>query len=66
MEEFMTDKTIMNTKEVAEYLGVSSNTVRLWRGKDRGPKFSIRGYKSFSYKREDVEAFAKELGYVTE
>lgn len=61
----MTDKT-MNTKDVAEYLGVSANTVRLWRGLDRGPKFSSRGYKSYVYKREDVVEFAKKMGYVTE
>ncbi len=56
----------MTGKEVAEYLGVSVNTVNVWRKRNRGPKFSIRGYNTYTYKREDVEEFAKKMGYVEE
>ncbi len=59
----MTDK-ILKTKDVADLLGVSINTVRLWREKDRGPKFFIKGYGRYFYYESDVRAFAEEMGYV--
>lgn len=54
---------IMTSKDVAEYLGVSVNTVNVWRKSDRGPKFFQRGYGRFFYKQDDVISFAKEHGY---
>lgn len=60
----MTEKTdLLNTKEVADFLDVSPNTVRLWREKERGPEYFQRGYKRYFYKLADVKAFAKEMGY---
>ena len=58
----MEDK-IIKTSDVAKMLGVSVNTVRLWREKERGPKFFQRGYGRYFYKQSDVEAFAKAMGY---
>lgn len=58
----MTDK-IMKTKDVAALLDVSINTVRLWRLKDRGPKFFKRGYGRYFYYEKDVLAFKQEMGY---
>lgn len=60
----MTDK-IIQTKDVANMLGVSINTIRLWREKERGPKFFVRGYGRYFYYEQDVLDFAKEMGYVT-
>ena len=60
----MTQENTMKTSDVAEYLGVSVNTVRIWREKGRGPKFIERGYSRYIYLREDVEQFAKDKGYV--
>ncbi len=60
----MTDK-IIKTKDVANMLGVSINTIRLWREKERGPKFFVRGYGRYFYNEQDVLDFAKEMGYVT-
>lgn len=60
----MTDK-IIKTKDVANMLGVSINTVRLWREKKRGPKFFIKGYGRYFYYENDVLTFAKEMGYGT-
>lgn len=60
----MTDK-IIKTKDVAEILGVSINTVRLWRKKERGPKYFRRGYGRYFYFEDDVLSFAKEMGYET-
>lgn len=59
----MTDK-IIKTKDVADMLGVSINTIRLWREKERGPKFFMRGYGRYFYYENDVLTFAKEMGYV--
>ena len=58
----MTDK-IMKTKDVAALLGVSINTVRLWREKERGPKYFEKGYGRYFYNESDVISFAKEMGY---
>lgn len=60
----MTDK-IIQTKDVANMLGVSINTIRLWREKERGPKFFVRGYGRYFYYEQDVLDFAKEMGYAT-
>lgn len=60
----MTDK-IIKTKDVADMLGVSINTIRLWREKKRGPKFFMRGYGRYFYYENDVLAFAKDMGYDT-
>ncbi len=60
----MTDK-IIKTKDVANMLGVSINTIRLWREKERGPKFFVRGYGRYFYNEQDVLDFAKEMGYDT-
>lgn len=54
---------ILTAKQLAETLGVSYNTVRLWRVNGRGPKYLQRGYSRFFYRREDVLEFAKELNY---
>ena len=60
----MSGKKIIKTKDVAEILGVSINTVRLWREKERGPKYFTKGYGRYFYDEADVKAFAEEMGYV--
>lgn len=57
------ENDFIQAKEVAEILGVSPNTVRLWREKDRGPKFTQRGYGRYFYARADVISFGREMGY---
>lgn len=59
----MTDKEAIKSKDVANMLGVSINTVRLWREKERGPKYFMRGYGRYFYKYDDVIQFAKDKGY---
>ena len=54
---------ILTAKELAKVLGVSYNTIRLWRVNDRGPKYIQRGYSRFFYRRDDVIEFAKEFNY---
>lgn len=64
MDEYKTEK-ILKTKDVSALLGVSVNTVRLWREKGRGPKYFERGYGRYFYKQSDVAEFAREKGYDT-
>tara|TARA_Y100000310_G_scaffold325691_1_gene389522 strand:+ start:1153 stop:1317 length:165 start_codon:yes stop_codon:yes gene_type:complete len=51
----------MNTYEAAIYLGVSHNTLRLWRRCGKGPKFISGGGKTtpIVYKKEDLKNFKK-------
>lgn len=71
----MNEKRILNSKEVAEILGVSEFTVRNWKaksdlyaktgeGKFMGPKFIIRGTRSVVYDIDEVMDFAKKKNYV--
>lgn len=53
-----------NSRDVADFYGISVNTVRLWRETDRGPKFIVRGYSRYYYRREDVIDFGVEHNYV--
>lgn len=53
----------IGAQELAKLLGVSNNTVRLWRVKGRGPKFIQRGYSRYFYRREDVLTFMKEYNF---
>ena len=68
-------KQILNSKEVAEILGVSEFTVRNWKarsdlyaktgnGKFMGPKFIIRGTRNVVYDLDEVMDFAKKKNYV--
>lgn len=68
-------KQILNSKEVAEILGVSEFTVRNWKaksdlyaktgeGKFMGPKFIIRGTRNVVYDIDEVMDFAKKKNYV--
>ena len=71
----MNEKRILNSKEVAEILGVSEFTIRNWKaksdlyaktgeGKFMGPKFIIRGTRSVVYDIDEVMDFAKRKNYV--
>lgn len=71
----MNEKRILNSKEVADILGVSEFTIRNWKaksdlyaktgeGKFMGPKFIIRGTRSVVYDIDEVMDFAKRKNYV--
>lgn len=71
----MNEKRILNSKEVADILGVSEFTIRNWKaksdlyaktgeGKFMGPKFIIRGTRSVVYDIDEVMDFAKKKNYV--
>ena len=46
----------MTEAEVAEYLGLSKNTLRQWRVDSRGPKYHKHG-KSVRYHRSEIDAW---------
>lgn len=58
----MRDDPLMTTREAADYLGLSENTLEQWRslasrsGKWKGPRFH-RLESSVRYRRSDLEAY---------
>lgn len=54
---------ILTAKEAAKALGVSYNTMRIWREKNRGPEYIQRGYSRFFYRKEALVKFAEEFNY---
>ena len=54
---------LLNTKEAAEYLGLSPYTLERWRYLGKGPRFIRVGSKSVRYRQTDLDAFL-EIGGV--
>ena len=50
---------LLNTREVADLLGISPNTLDIWRTKNRGPRF-IKGGRYVRYQQTDLENFIKD------
>jgi len=48
---------LLDTKQVAEWLGVQRNLLEQWRHRGQGPAFIKTGGKLVRYRREDVEAW---------
>lgn len=60
MEDMQVEnKSFLTTREVAERLGLSPTTLRIWRTNGTGPRF-YRFHRSIFYKREDVDAWIGE------
>ena len=54
----MTEPEFLTTAEVAELLRVPAETVRSWRGSNRGPRsFRIPGGRRVLYARADLDAW---------
>jgi len=47
---------ILNTDEVSNYLGCSTETLRYWRQRGTGPKWFKLGHRVM-YRRTDLEAW---------
>ena len=50
---------LLNTREVADLLGISPNTLDIWRTKNRGPRF-IKVGRYVRYQQTDLENFIKD------
>lgn len=51
----MTDKQIFNTKEAADFLGLSEQTLHEYRGAGRGPKYSQPARKVYYFKEDLID-----------
>lgn len=47
----------LTTAEAAEYLGYPVDTLRTWRARNRGPKYSRPHAGNVRYRASDLEAF---------
>ena len=52
----MTNKQKLNTREAADYLGIRPNTLEVWRGHHKGPKYSKIGSRVL-YDLNDLEEY---------
>jgi predicted DNA-binding transcriptional regulator AlpA len=48
---------VLNPGEAAQYLGVSVSTLKNWRAKSIGPKWTMRGARLVAYRPADLEKF---------
>lgn len=49
----------MDTAAAAAYIGSTCNTLRAWRARGRGPKFSNIRTRMVRYHRDDLDAFVR-------
>lgn len=55
--ELRQDMGLLNTRQAADYLGLSPGTLMAWRCQQRGPTYcKIEG--SVRYRRDDLDSFA--------
>lgn len=52
--------TRLNRKQAAEFLGVSTETLRRWEKEGEGPPFYRLSEKKIRYEKADLEAFLEE------
>jgi len=48
---------VLSPREAAQYLGVSVSTLKAWRAKKIGPKWTMRGARLIAYRPADLERF---------
>ncbi len=48
---------VLSPSEAAQYLGVSVSTLKNWRAKNSGPKWTMRGARLVAYRPADLEKF---------
>jgi hypothetical protein len=51
---------VLSPREAAQYLGVSVSTLKLWRAKKIGPKWTMRGARLIAYRPADLERYLDE------
>lgn len=51
--------TQMNTRDAAEYLGLSHHTLNQWRHQGRGP-FFVRMGRAIRYRKSDLDSYLEE------
>jgi len=48
---------VLSASEAAQYLGVSISTLKLWRARQIGPKWTKRGARLIGYRPAELERF---------
>jgi hypothetical protein len=48
---------VLSPREAAQYLSVSESTLKAWRAKKIGPKWTMRGARLIAYRPADLERF---------
>jgi hypothetical protein len=48
---------VLSPSEAAQYLGVSVSTLKNWRARNIGPKWTLRGARLVAYRPADLEKF---------
>jgi predicted DNA-binding transcriptional regulator AlpA len=51
---------VLDAREAAQYLGVSVSTLKSWRSKKIGPRWTMRGARLIGYRPADLERFLDE------
>lgn len=55
-----TPADLLTTPEVADLVGVSAHTVKVWRARDTGPKFTRLPSRAVVYARAEVERWMRD------
>lgn len=56
-EELQQGSGLLNTKQAADYLGISPGTLTSWRSQKKGPTYCKMG-GSVRYRKDDLDSFA--------
>ncbi|MBN8607210.1 MAG: helix-turn-helix domain-containing protein [Caulobacterales bacterium] len=51
---------MLDARAAAQYLGVSVSTLKSWRAKKIGPRWTMRGARLIGYRPADLERFLDE------
>ena len=57
----VTDIVLLDTKEAAKRLCVSTSLMKLWRVEGKGPKFVVIGERLIRYSTVDLDAYINKL-----
>ena len=57
---FLDQDQLLNTKEVAAWLGVAPITLRIWRSKGEGPPITRVSRRGIRYQRKSVVEFLRD------
>jgi predicted DNA-binding transcriptional regulator AlpA len=60
------DARLLDTKELSKMLGVTTNTLQIWRHEGKGPKYLKLSRRAVRYKEQDVLNWMESTAIETE